>query len=176
VTPERFNLVFGKGHTFDRVLLPETFKLIERWELFFPRRYPDGFWPDGTVKYSIAFGHSEGGDHEPKRIDEAMELSLDEGREILKLDVATNARYINARITTPLTDYMFGALVSLTYQFGQGRLDRYASEIWAILNSGDYIKAAKRLATLDFNSKLKPLDGLFLRRCTEIGFFMTRID
>jgi GH24 family phage-related lysozyme (muramidase) len=170
---EKFDLIFGTGHSFDRVILPETVALIERWELFMPTRYPDGKNADGTVRYSIGFGHAEHGDHEPKIILNNMVLTIEQAREILTLDIATKARFVNTRIKVPLTNYMYGALVSLVYQSGQGRVDREGTII-PLLNEGNYVKAA--VAMLAMNKKMDGtvIDGLTLRRATEVGFFMTK--
>lgn len=173
MSPEKFALVFGRGHSFDRVITPETVALIERWELFMPRRYADGQRPDGSTIWSIGFGHAEDGDNEPKKITEDIALTIEQAREILAADINVKARFVNTRVKTSLTTFQFGALTSLTFQYGQGRVDA-ANTVIPLLNDTNYIKAAVAMLALNKKRDGTDLDGLTVRRASEVGFFMTR--
>lgn len=138
-----------------------------------PRRYADGKRKDGSTIYSIGFGHSEDGDNEPKKIPEDMVLTLEQAEAILAADIAIKARYVNARVTVPLTSFMFGALTSLVFQFGQGRVDA-ANTVIPLLNETNYIKAAVAMLALNKKRDGSELDGLTVRRASEVGFFFTK--
>lgn len=179
--------VWGNGHSNARIITPETVALIERWELFMPKRYADGVRKDGTTIWAIGFGHAEGGDNEPKTIPEDMELTIEQAREILAKDIAVKARWVDVRIPSDrvdLTTFMYGALVSLCFQFGQGRLDQAQTGIGIMqpfpfikaFHAGRYVKAFTIIRDLNFKRDGTVHDGLTLRRCSEIAFAMHKID
>lgn len=172
MSPEKFNLIWGSGHSFDRAILPETVALIKRWELFKPRRYVDGKREDGSPVWSIGWGHSEDGDIEPKKIPEDMVLTLEQADAILDKDIARKAHFVNVRVTAPVTSYMRGSLTSFVFQYGNGRVDN--TPVIGLINEGEYIKAA--CAMLDRYDRQDGTldDGLRLRRASEIGLYMTR--
>jgi GH24 family phage-related lysozyme (muramidase) len=181
--------VWGNGHVNDRVITPATLAFLERWELFMPKRYNDGTWrvdfpphrKKGDIRWSIGFGHTEGGDHEPIIIPEDMELTLAEARELLLKDVSVKARWVDRRVplSISLTTYMYGALVSLVYQYGQGRVDKAIIEKgWLLphLLRGQYVAAFCDLLKFDTKQDGTVHPGLTLRRASEVGFLMTKID
>lgn len=188
--------IWGKGHSVDRILIPEAIKVIERWELFIDHWYPDGIrkkdtpqGPKGSIIYSSMFGHAEGGDNPPFKMTPREKFTLEQGRKTLMLDAAVKLRWVNARIKVPLTTFMTGAIVSCVFQFGQGRLDQanapnpdplfhpYGSIPFIdLFNAGRYTKALIAMRDLNYDSSGKVLDGLILRRATEVGFAMTRIE
>lgn len=196
--------VWGAGHSHERIITPEAQEMVfERWELYKPRRYPDGVRTrdtaaglKGSTIWSIGFGHAEDGDNEPKIIPAELELSLAEARKLLRLDIAPKERWVNVRIKVPLTTFMYAALTSLTYQFGQGRLDLAAKGLTInkdnehvpliikgehksfpladLFNEGKYVDAAVMLTYLDFKKDGSFSKGLHLRRASETGWLMTR--
>ncbi len=152
--------------------------MIDRFELFMPQRYPDGFWDKERtkIKWAIGFGHNEGGDVEPKVIPANMIVTLEEAQAIRDQDIAVKAMWVNAKITAPLTTYMFGAIVSLVYQYGQGRVER-ESKLIETLNAEEYVKAAT-VEILGMNKRKDgtPTDGHTIRRCIEVAHYSTKVN
>lgn len=166
-------LVFGEGHSIERKTIPETVSLIERWELFIPNWYPDGTKEDESILYSCCFGHAEGGDHDPKTMVPGQTFTIEEGREILANDIKTKSHWVDVRVKVPITTYMFGALTSLAFQYGQGRIDESGLVI-PKLNEGKYVQAAIEMLQLNKTKAGDVLNGLTVRRACEIAFFMTK--
>jgi GH24 family phage-related lysozyme (muramidase) len=176
IAPDHFLRIWGDGHSYDRVINPETFQFIREKEQFRSMWYEDGLCRDGvTPRYSIAFGHAEEGDNWPFKRSDTTSVTLAQAEEILLKDVEIKARYINKVVTVPLTTFQYGALVSLCYQQGQGRLTENPILInW--LNKREYVIAGTMFLNYNRNGKGEYKDGLLLRRAAEIGLFMTRRD
>jgi len=173
--------IFGIGHSFERVDIPETVPLVERWETFIDHWYEDGIrkrdtpaGPKGSIIWSCCFGHAEDGDNEPKIMKPGQTFTIEEGRILLALDMKIKARYVDARVSVPITTFMRGALTSLVFQYGQGRFDE--ENLIPILNEGKYTKFARSLLKLSKTTAGVDLDGLALRRACEVAFFMTQIN
>ena len=165
--------VYGDGHSFERELVPDTWPLIKRWEDFSPIRYADGKLDDGQIVYSIAYGHAEYGDCAPFRIPADMVVTEAEGMEILKLDVARKAHFINVRVKVPITTYQFSALTSLAYQYGNGRLDK--TQLFPLLNAGNHVDASCLMLDLNANTAGVVLRGLRVRRACEVEMFVRQV-
>ncbi len=178
ITLEKFNLVWGGGHSFERKVNSESLNFLERWEQFRSRWYPDGHNKDGTIRYSIGFGHAEFGDNWPFKRSDVEEITVAQATEIYLKDVEVKARYIN-KVLPPeevrLTTFQFGALVSLVYQQGQGRLTENPI-IVNYLKRGEYIVAGTQFLNYSRNAAGEHKDGLLLRRAAEVGLYMTRKD
>src|SRR5688500_189865 len=115
--------VWGNGHSNERIITPETLAFHERWEMFIDHWYPDGHRADGSVLWSCMFGHAEDGDNPPFKMTEGETFTMAQAQETLAKDIAVKERWVNARLPpdkVPLTTFMYGALVSLAYQYGQG--------------------------------------------------------
>jgi GH24 family phage-related lysozyme (muramidase) len=170
--------VWGKGHSNELIITPETLAFVERWELFMPQRYEDGHRADGSIIYSIGFGHAEDGDNEPKKIPADMVLTIEEARALLLKDIEIKARFVRTRVKVPISTYMFGAITSLVYQYGQGRVDKAAEAglFLPALNAGQYVKAFCQMLQLDKKKDGSVHPGLTLRRASEVGFLMHKID
>jgi GH24 family phage-related lysozyme (muramidase) len=210
--------VWGKGHTHERII-PSTLPsqhgrviVFERWELYMGESYDDGVWdrdyweprtdpnrtPDrkaGDVRWSVGFGHTEGGDNPPYLIGPGYKISRVDAEKLLESDIGPKMRWVNARLgSVLLTPYMFTAITSLAYQFGQGRLDAAnkglthdgkplivngAPASFPFLdqfNHGDYVDAFITILGLNFKKNGKSSKGLILRRASEVGYAMTRKD
>lgn len=179
LTQERFDLAWGKGHSFDRIIVPQTNAFIDRWEQFRPRWYEDGLCRDGvTPRYSIGLGHAEEGDNWPFKRSDVEEITLEQARDIRAKDVAVKTRFIDKYLPpeeVPLTTFQYGALVSLCYQQGQGRLIENPIALnW--IKKREYVIGGALLVNYNRNGKGEYKDGLLLRRAAEIGLFMTRRD
>jgi len=170
--------VIGAGHSFERVLPDELVTFIARWEAWRPTRYADGTrkretpaGPIGSTVWSIGYGHAEDGDNEPKIIPADMVLTKEQGLAILKADIAKKAHFIDVRVKVPLTTYQFGALTSLCFQYGNGRLDN--SGLFHLLNAGNYVDAACEMLDLFTTTSGTIRKGLRFRRAAELAFFLT---
>lgn len=193
-----FKRVFGSNHSFARIIIDETVAFIERWELFIPNWYEDGKWKtgpkQGQPRYSCCFGHLEGGDHPPFEYVAGQTFTIEEGRAILKLDMASKANFVNKKLTAPVTTFMFGSFISLCYQFGQGRLqdaedgfrrehDVYGNETkvpikpiipFLLMNDGKYIDGILEMEKLNFITDGSYSKGHHVRRACEIALCMTK--
>lgn len=210
--------VWGAGHT-DFRHIPSTLPsqhgrviVFERWELFMEESYDDGVWdkeywappnmvglgpPDrkpGDIRWSVGFGHTEGGDNPPYLIGPGYKITRAQAGKLLEDDIRPKERWVNTRITVPLTPFMYTAIVSLAFQFGQGRLDAankgltYKGEPLIVngepktfpfidqFNSNDYVDAFITILGLNFKKNGKSSKGLILRRASEVGYAMTRKD
>lgn len=166
--------VFGANHSFERAITADFVLFMKRWEGWRPTRYPDGKRADGSIVYSICYGHKEDGDNPPFKITEDMKFTEEEGTSILVNDIKRQAHYINVRVKAKLTTFQFEALTSLCFQYGLGRLDK--TGIFAHINSGDYDGAADLMLDLYKTQAGKPLRGLRFRRAAEVTWFITKKD
>jgi GH24 family phage-related lysozyme (muramidase) len=144
-------------------------------------------------RWAIGFGHVEGGDNEPKVIMPGMRITRERANEILMQDLEDKARWLRQNIIVPVTSFMFQALISLTANAGQGNVRD--GPVLPLLNAEKYVAAA--VAFLHHNKAWLPIkdeqgnpvinpetgkpvlalqvsNGLTVRRCTEIGVFMTK--
>lgn len=166
--------VYGAGHSFERKLEPNIWPLLKRWEGFRAKRYPDGKKADGTIVYSIGYGHAEYGDNPPYIIPEDMVLTEEQASDILRADAARKAHFIDVRVTQLITTFQFSALTSLVYQYGNGRLDK--TGLFPLLNDGNHVDASVLMLTLNADTRGKVLRGLSIRRACEVEMFVTQVN
>ncbi len=166
--------VFGAKHSFERIIRPEFLPILKRSEAWRPKRYPDGKRKDGSIVYSICYGHKEDGDNPPFKITEDMEFTEEEGTEILIKDIGRQAHYIDVRVKAPMTTFQFEALSSLCFQYGLGRLDK--TDLFPLLNSENYIDAGILMLDLAADTSGKVLRGLRFRRAIEVAHYLTQVN
>lgn len=124
-------------------------------------RLSDYICPGGIR--TIGYGHT-GAD-----VKQGMKISVDQANELLLGDVAKFERSVNELVTVAMTQGMFDALVSFTFNLGAGSLKR--SDLLRRLNSGDMIGAGDEF--LKWNKAGgKVLTGLTERRKAENRVFM----
>jgi lysozyme len=92
-----------------------------------------------------------------------------EALEYLQHDTKKFADSVNRLVKVPLNQNQFDALVSFTYNIGEGALQR--STLLRKLNSGDYRSAANEFGKW-VNAGGKELDGLVIRRAAERDLFL----
>lgn len=182
-------IVFGSKHSFDQVINDRGLALIVRWETFQAKRYKDAH--KSGYRWAIGFGHTEGGDVEPKVIPPEMELNFDQAFEILRNDCEIKAIWLRKQIKVPVTTPMFNALVSLTMNAGQGNVAK--GPVLELLNQEKYIAACAAFVDpnrghifasydkdgdgiISEEEKRHIVNGLVCRRATEMAMFMTKID
>lgn len=97
-----------------------------------------------------------------------MKITQVQAEERLKLDLKDAEDAVNLLVVVPLSQNEFDALVSFTFNLGQGALRR--SKLLKLLNTSDYIGAAREF--LDANKDGgKVLPGLTRRRLAESQLF-----
>ena len=101
-----------------------------------------------------------------------MCISQDQAEAFLKSDLARFEECVNRCVTVPLTQDMFDALVSFTYNVGTGALQR--STLLCKLNRGDTEGAAKEFDKWVHAGK-KVFPGLVRRRREEKELFLRNI-
>ena len=130
--------------------------LIAKWEGFEPEAYRDvvGVW-------TIGFGHT-------KDVKEGDKISYYDAIALLKKEVAYFARGVELNVKVPLTQNMFDAITSFTYNLGIGNLKR--STLLRKLNREDYEGAAREFKRWN-RAGGKVYRGLTSRRLEEEELF-----
>lgn len=146
---------------------------IKKWEGFVPFLYDDLVrvngryveWKGGKLigTLTIGYGHTSAARGKypmtlGSRITEARATQL------LDDDLDPVEEFVNKVVKVPLTQGQFDALVSITYNMGEGNLKR--SSLLARLNARDYA-GARAAFMLYVNSKGRRLQGLVNRRRAE---------
>lgn len=127
-------------------LSPQGLEAIKEYEAMRDRVYPDQ-----AGHKTIGYGHKLRPGEEakyPGAIDEAA------ARELLAKDIRTAEAAVRRLVTQPLTQQEYDALISLTYNIGQGGFAE--STVLKELNKGDYRAAAEAMMMWD---KITAQDG-----------------
>lgn len=148
-----FETIWGNAHSFVRVFNEHGARSVTRWERFIPTWYDDGFWKSGPMKgqrkWSIGYGHQEGGENEPRVYDPKMILTKAEATAIFQRDAESKARFVRNKIDDDvwLTSFMFQALVSLVFNAGEGNVENgvqlpdgtiHGGRVFKLLNAKKY--------------------------------------
>ena len=132
--------------------------LVKEREGFYATSY---VCPGGEL--SIGFGHVVlAGEH----FDEP--ISREAAEELLRQDLAIAGTAVSGLVTAPLNQNQFSALVSFTFNVGQGNLGR--STLLGRLNAGDYAGAAAEFGRW-VKAGGQTLPGLVERRRLEAELF-----
>lgn len=131
---------------------------LKKWERYRGQPYNDGY---GNM--TIGYGHVilPG--------EKFTSLSEPEAAALLAKDAAWASSVVNQLVQVPLTSSQFDALTSLVFNWGSGNF-RNSSHL-ALLNSGDYAGAAKRLREHPVTSGGQRSQGLVNRRAAEADLF-----
>lgn len=123
-------------------------------------------YQDSGGKWTIGWGHT--GDVSP-----GMTITQHQAEALLALDISTAAQAVSRSVRVALTQAMFDALVSFTFNLGPGRL--WDSTLLARINVRDYAGAAKEFARWTkgrHKGKKVVLSGLVKRREAERELFL----
>lgn len=123
--------------------------------------YPDP--GTGGAPWTIGYGHTG-----PEVI-EGLTCTQEKAEEWLRNDIQVAANEVNARVTVPITQEEFDALVDFTFNVGVGNFEH--STLLRKLNAGDYAGAAGEFDKWD-HAAGKVLAGLVRRRDAETAMFM----
>jgi lysozyme len=153
-------------------LSPQGLDFIKGFESFVPYVYDDlrppvkGKYPMykpgdkvmGTL--TVLYGHTDAARH-PLKIKDCIGKTFTEdfGQEVLAVDLSECEEDVERLVTKPLTQGMFDACVSFTYNCGAGNFKNIAKRI----NAGNYA-GARAAFDLYTKSKGKVLRGLQRRR------------
>lgn len=135
--------------------------LIQHYEGFRaePVRLPDGNW---------VVGHSH------VRIGEPGEpVNENEAAQLLSLDIAPYEKLVNARVTQPLSQAQFDALVSFAFSVGAEAFEQ--SQVLRRVNAGDFVAAACAIDAwrkADVGGETVIVDSLVGRRAAEKALFL----
>lgn len=133
--------------------------LIKSFEGFSANAYPDPAhgWKVPTIGYGTTAGVKMGDT-----------ITKERAEELLREDVKRFEGYVDRLVKVPLTQGMFDALVSFTYNLGTGALEK--STLLDQLNRGDYDGAAEQFGRW-VKAGGKTLAGLVRRRAAERALF-----
>lgn len=132
-------------------------KLIKRYEgcRLVAYKCAAGVW-------TIGYGHTSG-------VKQGQSISQAKAVEYLKSDLAKFEKSVNTVVKVPITQNMFDALISFTYNLGSGALAK--STLLKLINNEEYSKAA-----LEFEKWVKAgdkvLSGLVKRRNAEKKMYL----
>ena len=149
----------------------KTVKLIAYYEGWSPCVLDD---PAGNA--SIGYGHLIHLGHATKRDRKRWGcITKREGRALLKKELRYTEQEIHDRIDVRLTEPMWRALISYTYNLGSGYLDRVVGKhtttnVAKRINKGYYLQAAKEMRIYDgarVGKKIVVFPGLTKRRNQE---------
>jgi len=137
--------------------------LIQHAEGF---RSESGQMPNGA--WVVGYGHVRAEAGEPVNESEAASL--------LSVDIAPVARLVNEKVTQPLTQSQFDALVSFAFSVGADAFVQ--SQVLRRANAGDFIAAACAMDAWrksDVSGELEVVDALVRRRSAEKAMFLKDI-
>lgn len=139
--------------------------LIKEFEGFEERAYKDvvGYW---TIGYGSLYVNGV-------RVSPGMRITREGAEEQLKSDVVRFEKAIEKLVTVDLNQNQFDALVSFTYNLGEGNLGK--STLLKKLNRGDFNGAADEF--LKWNrAGGKVVNGLVRRRAAERELFLSGVE
>lgn len=135
--------------------------LIQQYEGFRadPAPLPDGSWV-------VGYSHVRVGDP-------GVAVNENEAAELLALDVASYEKLVNARVTQPLSQGQFDALVSFAFSVGAEAFEQ--SQVLRRVNAGDYVAAACAIDAwrkAEIGGETVIVDSLVCRRAAEKALFL----
>ena len=140
---------------------PAAYELIKEFEGLRLHAYKDSA---GVL--TIGWGHT--GD-----VQRGQSITVHQAEALLALDIGIAAAAVNRHVDAPLSQGMFDALVSFTFNLGERRLAE--STLLKKLNLRDYAAAAREFAKwvkATIGGKKVTLAGLVRRRAAECALFL----
>lgn len=119
-------------------------------------------YQDTAGVWTIGYGHTGG-------VSSGMTISQAQAEAYLKGDLARFEKAVNQNVTVGITQNMFDAMVSFTFNVGDGALKN--STLLKKVNSGDIDGAANEFDKWVYSGG-KVVDGLVRRRAAEKALFL----
>lgn len=142
-----------------QLILPEkAITLVKFFEGLKLSRY---YCPSG--KLTIGYGHTGIGTRN-------FSISKLQAEELLKQDLLVFQKVVRDNVKVPLTSYQFGALVSFSFNVGEGAFKR--STLLKLLNNKKYSSVPSELLKWTRDNRKRILPGLIKRRKAESQLFM----
>ncbi|WP_416675740.1 lysozyme [Egbenema bharatensis] len=150
--------VINLGSTGRRQINAKGLRLLKSFEGLRLQAYLDavGVW---TIGYGTTAGVRPG-----------MRITEAEAEALLQRDLARFEQAVSQLITVPLNEDQYSALVSFTYNVGEGALS--GSTLRRLLNQRDYLGAADQLLRWNRGDGGRELPGLTRRRRAERALFL----
>lgn len=175
--------VFGKGHSYERVMTTEGVDRIKRWEVYSSKKYIDVVDKHGKTWWAIGYGHGGASGVWPSQqeiADGDLVLTIKQATEILAQDLEVEYVPRTSRlIKCNLTNFMLSSMVMTSFNMGITRFAK--TSMIHHLNNGKYIAACASLK--NYNKAVNPKtllleerNGLTCRRMDEGSLFLTRRD
>jgi lysozyme len=154
-----------------KTLSPKGVALIKAFESCM-EAVPGGFraYLDPVRVLTIGWGHTN---HNGRQFDANTVWTQAECDAEFQADMAIFERAVNNAVTVPLNQDQFDALVSFTFNLGEGNLK--SSTLLRKLNAGDYVGAAQEFKRWN-KADGKVLPGLTRRRACEALLFQSIPD
>ncbi len=140
-----------------------AYELIKEYEG--PRLHA---YQDSAGVWTIGWGHT--GD-----VKRGQSITIHQAEALLALDIGIAAAAVNRHVEAPLSQNMFDALVSFTFNLGERRLAE--STLLKKLNLRDYAAAAAEFGKwvkATIKGKKVTLPGLVRRRAAERAMFVNQ--
>lgn len=134
-------------------------ELIKRFEGLYLKAY---YCPSG--KRTIGYGHTGAAARKTT-------ISKAEADSLLDQDLNTYQKVVRDNVTVPLTTSQFSALVSFSFNVGEGAFLR--SSLRKYLNKSDYLLASKEFPKWIRGNNKRILKGLVKRRKAEQDLFLS---
>jgi len=139
---------------------PKGIALIKSAEGLRLKTYPDP--GTGGLPWTIGYGSTSG-------VTRNMVITEAQAEQMLAADLVRFERIVERAVRVPVTQGQFDALVSFTYNVGEGNFTK--STLLRKLNAGDAAGAAEQF-TRWVNAGGKVLPGLVKRRVAERALFL----
>lgn len=137
---------------------PWLYEFLKQWEKFRPTAY----LPTKNDVPTIGFGHCRG-------VKMSDTCTLEDAEDWLHADSASASACVSREVTVPLTQAQYDALVSLTFNIGNGAFTE--STLLRKLNDSDYAGAQEQFHVWKKQAGGKTLAGLVKRRAAEAEHF-----
>ena len=139
---------------------PKGIALIKSAEGMRLKAYPDP--GTGGVPWTIGYGSTAG-------VTRSMVITETQAEQMLAEDLVRFERIVERQVQVPLKQGQFDALVSFTYNVGEGNFTK--STLLRKLNTGDTAGAAEQFSRW-VHAGGKVLPGLVTRRAAERALFL----
>lgn len=139
---------------------PKGIALIKSAEGLRLKAYPDP--GTGGLPWTIGYGSTSG-------VTRNMVITETQAEQMLAEDLVRFERIVERLVRVPVTQTQFDALVSFTYNVGEGNFTK--STLLRKLNAGDSAGAAEQFSRW-VNASGKVLPGLVKRRAAERALFL----